>query len=811
MSPAGSRPMSWLTAVFIGAVLIVLVLVPLILNYRASAILTRLTEQADPADKMSSNIQAALSREITAIAGFQATGEARYVQLYNEQSNRLREDIQELDGLSAALGPAVQTRIADVRDTIENWYQNIEKGGLAAEQLPDSRFRHLFFQQEHLLDEAHRAASQFRAAVVEYRIQQRSVMRRLARLSVISSMLFAAFALVTVLFVARILQRLRTTTSHLAVRAREEESLRYVAHTLTGAFTLEQVLPRITETAAVAGRADSIYVELVNPEQNEITCVAGHGSGVPPQGTKGSFKGSLAEQVLAKGEPRIIHDVSVEKERRSVFGELAQTCGSCTAMVVPLLAEARQLGALFLLRSHPRKFDVTEIPQVKILADMASLAIERALTLERVRKMQTDARFLSDAAEILSSSLDYSTTLKSVVRLAVPQFADWCVVDLAENGKLQPAEIAHADQNKLTIAQTLRQKYMPSPEFPFGAIRVMQTKRAELFPEITDEWLRDNARDPEHYELLRRLNVRSIMVVPLTVGDQFLGTLTFASEQTRRYGPDSMSFAMDVARHMASAIQNARLYAAAERAVQARDEAISARDEVLRVVSHDLRNPLGNILMSAKMLEAPSIPDDKRRSLLQVIHRAAVRMNRLIDDLMAVARLREGREIPFNVQSENPLEIMEEACDVFTANARAKSIDLRCDRSGPVPVIKADRHRVLQVLSNLLDNAIKFTPQGGRVTVTCRPYEDKVRFTVSDTGRGIEHEHLGKIFDLFWQARPTAHMGAGFGLAIAKRIVEQHGGRIWAESKPGVGTTFFFTLPRSAGTQEDEPVDQIAG
>src|SRR6185436_18844684 len=117
--------------------------------------------------------------------------------------------------------------------------------------------------------------------------------------------------------------------------------------------------------------------------------------------------------------------------------------------------------------------------------------------------------------------------------------------------------------------------------------------------------------------------------------------------------------------------------------------------------------------------------------------------------------------------------------------------------------------RILQVISNLVGNALKFTPEGGRIEISCEAHGDKVRFAVSDTGRGIEPEHLDKIFDLFWQAEPTAHMGTGFGLAISKAIVQEHGGKIWVESSPGIGTTFFFVIPQAKG--KDEAVEEIAG
>jgi signal transduction histidine kinase len=129
--------------------------------------------------------------------------------------------------------------------------------------------------------------------------------------------------------------------------------------------------------------------------------------------------------------------------------------------------------------------------------------------------------------------------------------------------------------------------------------------------------------------------------------------------------------------------------------------------------------------------------------------------------------------------------------------AEAKSVELKAQIPETTSSVSADRHRILQVLSNLLDNAIKFTPEGGRVTVGCAHTANCVRFAVSDTGPGISEADISKLFDLFWQAKLTAHMGSGIGLAVAKAIVEQHGGKIWAESNPGVGATFFFTVPQA--------------
>jgi signal transduction histidine kinase len=177
-------------------------------------------------------------------------------------------------------------------------------------------------------------------------------------------------------------------------------------------------------------------------------------------------------------------------------------------------------------------------------------------------------------------------------------------------------------------------------------------------------------------------------------------------------------------------------------------------------------------------------------------------MNRLIEDLITAGRIQEGREIPLNLDRVDPAVIIDEPCTEVGPQAQAKSIDLRCNKPPIIPAIKADRDRILQVLINLLDNAIKFTPKGGSIILSCEVRDGEVQFAVKDTGPGINPKDLHKMFDPFWQAKTGAHFGSGLGLAIAKALVEQHNGRIWADSTPGAGTTVFFTIPQADIGQE---------
>ncbi|HYR83622.1 MAG TPA: ATP-binding protein [Terriglobia bacterium] len=789
--PVGAAQ-SWLAGLFICAVVILLVAGPLVLHHKAETTLTYLNEQVDPADKLGGRIKAALSHELSGILGFQVTGKEEYAQLYREQLRIVTEAIAEGAHVVPQLDTTVQTRFAEMRLVLDSWHQEVETSAFVTAQLPVQQFREALFQRDDMLQEAHTATGNFTEAVETFRTQQRQEFGSLARLSTMLSIIFAVLAVIVVLLVATILRRLHAATETLEARAKEEEALRQVAHTLTGAFTLNDVLRRITETACSAGSAESVFVKLINEDANELTCVAGYGAGVPPTGTRVPYRGSIAEETITSAHPQIVLDVTNEWQRRPDFSELAAGCNNCTAMVIPLIAQNSKLGALFLIRRHPKYFTEAEFPRVTILANMASVAIQRAAGTDKIRKMEAEERFLSEAASILASSLDYGTTLRAVVQLAVPRFGDWCVVSLLEDETVRMVEVAHTDPAKVRLLQDLQKKYPPRLDREVGVIRVLKSGQADLL-DVSDELLKQIAQDSEHYETLRQLKLKSTMVVPLGTGGETFGTLTLGLEEGgRRYDRDDLRFAEDFGRHIALAIQNSRLYTAAEHALR-------ARDEVLRVVSHDLRNPIGNIQMTARMLAAASMPEDKRRSMVDIINRAAGRMNRLIEDLIAVARIRGGQVIPLNLQAENPGEIIAEACELFAAQARTKSIELKCEKPTLTPTINVDRHRLFQVLSNILDNAIKFTPEGGSITVSCEAHADVVEFAIADTGRGIAPENLNKIFDLFWQEKITAHMGAGFGLAIAKTIIEEHGGRIWAESTPGLGTTFFFTVQQFLG------------
>jgi signal transduction histidine kinase len=262
------------------------------------------------------------------------------------------------------------------------------------------------------------------------------------------------------------------------------------------------------------------------------------------------------------------------------------------------------------------------------------------------------------------------------------------------------------------------------------------------------------------------------------------------------YGPTDLHLAEVVAERAAISIKNGHLYQTAMRATR-------LRDEVLGIVAHDLRNPLTAILMQATALQRrPPQPERRNPKPRERLLRAANRMNHLIRDLLDVSLIEAGKlgVEPCRVPAG---QIVIDSVEAQRPLASAASLDIHLDLANELPALWGDQHRLLQVLENLVGNAIKFTPPGGHITVGAAPRKGEVLFWVADTGHGIPPDSLPHVFDRFWQARKGR--GAGLGLPITHGIIETHGGRIWVESTLGRGTIFFFTIPEAPRAEALRP------
>ncbi len=465
------------------------------------------------------------------------------------------------------------------------------------------------------------------------------------------------------------------------------------------------------------------------------------------------------------------------------------------------------------------------------------------------RKRNEEAQlFIADASRILAASLDYETTLQHLAHLLVPYLADWCTVHVVQaDGSVSQVAVAHMDEAKVAWARQLEKRWAYDPDAPSGVPRVIRTAEVEIYSEITDEMLVAGARDAEQLEVLRSVGLTSCMILPLRSQGRTLGAMSlFAAESGRRYGPEDLPLVEDLAYRAATAIENARLYREAQEALEAAQasqaalaEADRRKDEFLAMLAHELRNPLSPILSATEVLKLCALELPAARRQRDIIERQARHMARLLDDLLDVSRITrnkiELRREPINLRT-----IVEHAVEAAQPQleSRGHRVEVRLTPE-PVPLL-ADPARVAQVVSNLLHNAAKYTPDGGRiwVEVDVRPSSldpagangrtatgtlsplgnesgaGEAVLTVRDTGIGIAPDLLPQVFDLFTQGQRSlarSDGGLGIGLTLVKRLVEMHGGSVTvASTGPGQGSTFTVRLPMATSPSGERPVRAAA-
>ncbi len=406
-------------------------------------------------------------------------------------------------------------------------------------------------------------------------------------------------------------------------------------------------------------------------------------------------------------------------------------------------------------------------------------------------------RFLVRAAEEMGSTLDYPSIMKRIAQLAISfGTTDFCFILLKErNGFPLPVAASSQDPAVRTLVEEFQGSgYYPRRQGKSSIYQTLQSGRSILVPEVTDEWLRSIAIDDRHYALLKRFQARSLLNVALRFRDTIHGAMCLISSKAgRRYDLDDLHFFELLGSRAGMAIENAKLYR------QAR-QAAGLRDEFLSVVTHDLKNPLSSILANARMLKqwAQGSPGgEKAVKHSELIESSAHQMLRLVRDLLDFSRIDQNR-MEYVLAPVDAGKLLREAVELIEPLARQKGVRLESGLPDREIALICDRQRILQVLSNILGNAIKFTPERGSVTTVVAAIGDEVVFTVKDTGRGIARENIPRIFDRFWQAREAAQLGTGLGLTISKAIVEAHHGSISVESELGKGSFFTIRIPAQA-------------
>lgn len=440
--------------------------------------------------------------------------------------------------------------------------------------------------------------------------------------------------------------------------------------------------------------------------------------------------------------------------------------------------------------------------QVKRQAEeRAKFAREQAARAEAEARQKRLA-FLADASKVLGGSLDCKETLQNLAQLIVPRIADFCVVHMAEeNGSLRPVAVANADPRDHPKLRALAEQFPTSHAAYEGGKRVFETGKSEIHCDLDDGALQELFDQQADRDFVRSMDVTAFITVPLRTRDRLLGTITMINVSAHREcGPDELSLAEELAQRSALALDNAGLYDSAQKARMDAERANQAKDGFLAMLSHELRTPLTPVLTSVLALEAENNLPEETRESLQMIRRNVELEARLIDDLLDLTRISKGK-VQLSREVVDAHLLLRNAIEICQSEIEQKKLALQLDLAATKVDLLADPARLQQIFWNLIKNAVKFTPEGGRLTIsTSNEADGELRMSITDTGLGIDRDALPKIFDAFEQAEQTRLGGLGLGLAISKALIEMHDGRIVAESGGrDQGSTFSVFFPVAEG------------
>ncbi len=582
-------------------------------------------------------------------------------------------------------------------------------------------------------------------------------------------------------------------------------TLQALTAALSEAVTLAQVADIIVGegVASLGARVGALH--LVDAEHETLELVA-------QRGLRASYADGVARLPLAiaaavldaadQGRPLWI----LGRERvRTACPELSRLLagevepGALAAL--PLVVGGRVAGVLCLAFDEPRGLPEEERVFALALVRHCAQAVDRARLYEAERRNNQRLTLLARASELLAASIDYETTLEAVARCAVPALGDYCFFDVIEERGVRRLSRAHGDDG-----EACRLGLDVPPASPASEARLDALDPLDGNAGLGDEALLRLAGCPEGAADLRRLGLTSLVTVPLVARTEPLGAITLAfGPSRRRHGRADLEIAGELARRAAIAVENAILHRGLREAMERAQEAnhrselaCRAKDDFLGVVSHELRTPLNAVLGWSQLLRGPSASDPEVLAKgLRVIDRNARAQAKLIEDILDVSGIITGklRLEPRPLDLEG---VIRAALDVIRPAAEAKKIELCSTVTAPATV-SGDPDRLQQVVWNLLFNAVKFTPEGGRVEVTLGRLNRTATIVVRDDGRGIDPEVLPHVFERFWQADTSStrrHGGLGLGLAIVRHLVELHGGVVRADSPGlGLGATFTVRLP----------------
>jgi PAS domain S-box-containing protein len=713
-----------------------------------------------------------------------------------------------------------------------------------------------------------------------------------------------ALFFVVAILISHLFERRRQVQRQAEAASARANRLQAVTARLAESVTPQQVLDAIVTEGVEAAEARAGAIGLLSHDGDSVEIVAQRGY------EQNIFVGwetfpldreTPMGRAILDGTPFFF---STSAERNAAFPTMGGLSGPSHALaILPLVIEGRAIGGIAFTFPTEIEFDDERRALKATLAQQAAQAIDRVRLYEAERALRQRMTFLADASELLGSSLDYETTLSQLVRLAVPEMATWCSVDMVgSDGSINRLAVAHEDPERVAWAEKLGAEYPPDPDAPMGVPNVIRTMTAEFVADLTDELLVEAVQGDERLlEIVRELGLRSAITVPLVARGRALGALSLIRDDTApRYTELDLDLASELARRAASAVDNAILYREAERrgdasralahvddgvvlvdqegvlvsinpaaarilsvdaaavvggtalgsigawseiednvrpargqtrgpvtlpfvltdgnerwvsvsGVDFGDGVVYAlrdvteerllertRSDFVATASHELRTPLAAVLGAVKTLrrEDVSFDPEQREMLMNMIDHEAERLSGIVSQILLTGQIDAGR-LPLEHERFDPVALTKSVVDSAELHLPT-GIELRLEANDEIPLVAGDQDQLRQVIANLVDNAIKYSPQGGDVELRLNRNGQFARIEVSDCGLGIPRDEHDRIFEKFYRLDPALTRGVngtGLGLYISKELVERMNGRISVDSEPGRGSTFVVEVP----------------
>lgn len=419
--------------------------------------------------------------------------------------------------------------------------------------------------------------------------------------------------------------------------------------------------------------------------------------------------------------------------------------------------------------------------------------------ITHLKRSEKLLRFLNHAGEELYASHDTKEALDKIIKLIVPDFADWIVInELREDGFAHLLKMAHVDPEKVKWAEKYRQTHPVDLNERRGSLGwSMRTKEAVLFSEINEANISEGAMDDEQKEILMQLSIQSVMIIPMLVKGRVSGVISFMSCNPRnKFTESDFSFAKDFTNRIALALENTRLYEKVKKDIEERIEIDKKKDEFISIASHELKTPVTSLKAYTQILQA-NFDEDKNEKgsvMLAKMDKQIDKLTELIVDLLDVTKIDKG-EMVFDIEKFDINELIKEIAEEMQRTTQKHRIELElndCEK------IEGDRNRIGQVIVNFISNAIKYSPRKDKIIVSSKCDDGNVIIAVKDFGIGIPKADQANIFKRFYRVSGKTNYtfpGLGLGLYISSEIIKRHQGEISFQSVDGKGSTFYFQIP----------------